>query len=54
MSSLMVTTSAQRRSDQNEENILVRFFSFETLSQKFVLNTLRDFREASNYEKYQN
>ena len=34
--------------------IHLRFFSLETLSQRFVLNILRDFWNASNYEKYQN
>ena len=39
---------------KNEENKHFRFFILETLSQRFVLNILRDFRNASNYEKYQN
>ena len=39
---------------KNEENIHLRFFILETLSHRFVLNILRDFWNASNYEKYQN
>ena len=39
---------------KKEENIHLRFFILETLSHWFVLNILRDFWNASNYEKYQN
>ena len=39
---------------KNEENVHLIFFILETLSQRFVLNILRDFWNASNYEKYQN
>ena len=39
---------------KNEENVHLRFLIFETSSQRFLQNMLRDFQKFKNYEKYEN
>ena len=55
----MVEYDKQKLSYDNQRGKMKKytsqiFFILETLSQRFVLNILRDFRISSNYEKYQN
>ena len=45
---------SSRSAWQNEENVHLRFLSFETSSQRFLQNTLRDFQKSRNYDKYEN
>ena len=42
----------RRRPRKNEENVHLRFSIFETLSQRFLLNILRDFQKVWNYENW--
>ena len=39
---------------KNEEYVHLRFLIFETSSQRFLQNMLRDFQKSCNYEKYKN
>ena len=45
---------SSRSAWKNEENVHLRFLSFETSSQRFLQNMLRDFQKSRNYEKYEN
>ena len=40
-----------RSARKNKENVHLRFFIFETSSQRFLSNMLRDFQKSWNYEK---
>ena len=42
----------RRRARKNEENVHLRFSIFETSSQRFLLNILRDFQKVWNYENW--
>ena len=41
-----------RSARKNKENVHLRFFIFETSSQRFLSNMLRDFQKSLNYKKY--
>ena len=43
-----------RSARKNKENVHLRFFIFETSSQRFLSNMLRDFQKSWNYKKYEN
>ena len=43
-----------RLARKNKENVHLRFFIFETSSQRFLSNMLRDFQKSWNYKKHEN
>ena len=43
-----------RSARKNKENVHLRFFIFETSSQRFLSNMLRDFQKSWNYKEYEN